>query len=192
MREACDGGSPVFEFDLSLRYQLSLFTQYSAELSRASIDRLPELVARKGKVDHGLALRLNKMVEVMPHFVSQDGQLYSSPSFTWTGPSLWKLAWSPTRVDLHVDSAGYADIAGRLLPLSWVIDRVAAQLAEGVSSLGATVTRFACAVTGEASDPGHAAVPLDARWLHRGKHDDSCISPSDESGDCSNPSASGE
>jgi hypothetical protein len=147
-----------FKFDKSLQYQFSLF-YFDNGLEANELKQLPALISRQTPTTKSLGLKLVRR-ENAATVVLAGRQGASMPYFEWSaGSGIWKLTWTPIRLDLVFDALGYADIiAGYsdspLEPptLRNVVDRVSLNLAESLKTSSRPVNRMALIVTGVASE----------------------------------------
>jgi hypothetical protein len=83
--------------------------------------------------------------------ITHGTQVIQVPSVTWTS-GLWRMVWSPLRLDVYADARAYADVAERALDLRAVVRRLSSGFrgaAAELNGFGFVVNRLVVVVTGE-------------------------------------------
>ncbi len=96
--------------------------------------------------------------------VATAGQTVQVPTVTWSS-GVWRMVWSPLRLDVYADARTYADVAEKPLALDAALARILPGLqgaAGQLRDLGFVVHRLVLVVSGEraleAGDPKSVAV----------------------------------
>ncbi len=122
----------MVSFDRSVVYQFSLFLDEERPASSDTVLKLGGLVANPIVGVPGLGLKFGAAPDLEHGLVMQSrGALAPAATLTWkAGSGIWRLALSPTRLDLHFDARGYADVTESALEsLQTVVRRVVPNLA---------------------------------------------------------------
>src|SRR5205823_3483802 len=102
-------------FDQSLQYQFVLFYRGAEPTEPKELRDLPDVISRQLEGVPSLGLYFQKREIEHGMVISQvPGQpaMPPVPSVRWTAASgIWKLAWTPLRIDLVFDALGFSQIA---------------------------------------------------------------------------------
>ena len=137
-------------FDRKLEFQFSfIFKGHLKSISAEMLPRLPKIASAEFDAGPKLRMRLSDQ-KTEEALIGVGSQSVNVPVVTWTG-GIWRLSFSPLRVDLVADALAYFDVATKELVLDTVRKRVADNLATMANELDAEVSRFALIVNVEAS-----------------------------------------
>ena len=138
--------------DRKMEYQFGFFLQ---PLNMGTSARVPrETIAglRKHFEASSASLRIRFGDAVVEDgLIAVGGQALQVPTVTWTS-GVWRMVWSPLRMDVYADAHTYADVAEKPLALDAALARVLPGLvgaADELQAAGFVVHRLLLAVTGE-------------------------------------------
>lgn len=144
----------MITFDQLHAYQFSLFLAEGSETDPVVVQQLGALISRQVPHVQSLGLKLGQP-EQGQSFVAQAGSLVpGGPTLTWkAGSGIWRVVHTASRLDVHFDARGYADLMDHVIPLDRVAERVVPNLVDLPKALG-TVNRLALIVTGHSTCTG--------------------------------------
>jgi hypothetical protein len=142
------------EFDRKVEYQLGFFFAVAkTSIPRDVIVGLAKAFEPAAGGEH-FRIRFGDAT-LQDGFAQHGTQVIQVPTAAW-GSGVWRMAWSPLRLDIHVDALQYADVASRPLPLDSVIRRVTPGLisaARALSAAGLVANRLVAIQTVERMVP---------------------------------------
>lgn len=134
------------DFDRKLEFQFGFFLNSSqGTIEKDGILALPRFFEPKTRFGD---VRIEETI--LPHH----GQMLQVPTISW-GAGVWRMVWSPLRLDVYADAVQYLSVADRPLSLDAARQRLAPGLtraAEHIATLGFTVHRLVAVVTAEAAE----------------------------------------
>lgn len=139
------------EFDRRLEYQFGLiYPQTLSEADRAVVLGFADLFAAPVE-GSSINIRFDEPTE--EEALTRNGiQFVQVPTVTWHGSGVWRLVWSPIRLDVYVNARAFEDVAGRRLTLEDAARRVLPGVIAASEHLpGVSAQRTLVVVTGEAS-----------------------------------------
>ena len=137
-------------FDQVLQYQFALFFEDLQE--SADLKNLPAIVGKQQPSGKALGLKLGRQEREEGVLLSQRAGAVPRPVITWkAGSGIWKLTWTPERLDLYFDAIGFQDVVTEKITLTQIKERVAQNLAEIVKWSSRRVNRLALIVTAKAT-----------------------------------------
>lgn len=95
------------------------------------------------------------------------GQTVQVPTVTWSS-GVWRMVWSPLRLDVYADARMYADVAEKQLSLDAAIARIVPGLrdaARELNDLGFVAHRLVLVVSGERAVDRDAVIAVAKRFL---------------------------
>jgi hypothetical protein len=144
------------KFDQSLQYQFVLFFSQPADPELRYLKELPSIMSQQVPNTKSLGLKFSQ--ERQPGMAQAAGVAGTMPSFIWGGGTgIWKMTWTPIRLDLTFDAGAFAEIEASVkgesptVPdLDLVIDRVAPNLGDALEK-STGINRLALIFTGKSS-----------------------------------------
>lgn len=143
-------------FDHTFVYQFALFLDEQTEPSADGVNILGARMSRSVEgAARNLGLKFGHPITEQAVVMQGTGSFAPTSTLTWrAGSGVWRLVWTVSRIDLHFDARGYAEVTEtELVTLSDARKRVAANLADVPTLLGQRVNRLALIVTGQANGP---------------------------------------
>ena len=144
----------MITFDQAYVYQFTLFFDESAEVAPERLAELPALLSRPVQgIEDGLAFKLGRPQIEQAFIVQGSGSIAPGQTQTWRGPAgIWRVVWTPSRLDVHFDARGYAEVMeDPVTPLIDVRRRLLPNLARVPAETVLRVNRLALIVTAQAS-----------------------------------------
>jgi len=140
----------MITFDQAHLYQFSLFLDETEPLAEG-LAGLPSLLSR-AVPGINLKLRLGQAELGQALVVQPTGSVVPGGVMSWkAGSGIWRVVLTPSRLDVHFDARGYADLMDEFVFVVDVAQRIVRNLSEVPATLGQRVTRLALIVTGQAS-----------------------------------------
>jgi hypothetical protein len=137
------------EFDQRLEYEFVLFFDDRSLADSSETKDLPKTISQQQPDSKSFGLKLGSREDTT---VVQRGTPLPQPMVTWkAGSGIWKLVWTPQRLDLYFDALGYQEIAGPIVTIAEAKERVRQNLADVVAASTRGITRLALIVSAESS-----------------------------------------
>ena len=142
-------------FDEKLEYQFGVFFSDLGDKAVPDIDQITEIGEIMEDSDippesPKIRLKLGKPVKNKRITITHEGSVNSAPVVVWD-QGVWKMVWTPLRLDIFMNALSYYDITGTFLDPSKVGSRVVCPLADVVNKLKLRVSRLAMIVSGLSS-----------------------------------------
>jgi hypothetical protein len=141
-------------FDQAHLYQFSLFLEDQQQWpSPETVEKLAGLLSRStSEAGSTLRIKLGQPEIGQAMVLQAGGNASQQPVVSWrAGSGVWRVTWTPARLDVHFDARGYGEVTDQKIDLHQIRVRLTPNLAEVSTVLGQAVNRLAVIVTGQAT-----------------------------------------